>query len=88
MTATVIDFRAAVERRYARDMAHRAIESIRVSPADFKRGDTVMILGTEQIGAVIRTESDGRVWVRLDGLATVLVPADRVVRLDGPGGAA
>lgn len=88
MSAQVIDFAAVSHRRYARDMAHRAIQSIRVSPATVRRGDTVLILGTDQIGAVIRTEGDGRVWVRLDGLETVLAPADRVVRLDGPEGAA
>lgn len=87
MTATVIDFRAAVERRFARDMAHRAI---RASVAtNLAVGDRALILPAGRTGTVRGIYGDGRALVSLDGeFAGTFVPLEQIVRLDGPGGAA
>lgn len=87
MTATVIDFRAAVERRHLAEMTARAIRAS--APTRLALEDRVLILPSGRTGTVRGIYGDGRALVSLDGeFASVFVPLSQIVRLDGPDGAA
>lgn len=87
MTATVIDFRAAVERRHLAEMAARAIRAS--APTRLALEDRVLILPSGHTGTVRGIYGDGRALIKLDGEpASTFVPLSQLVVDDGPGGAA